>query len=185
MISEKMKEKISKLALRYVKTQADTCDLTYLERISTKVEKAKEKALHQAQKFTPTSKSVEEEADELNGYLLQYIENLVEAEGLSEEDALARAVAEFEIKEPDAQTKELEAYYQHFDPATQEVVGLMYASRILVFGVIGAMLGLAGQYLFDHKILGLIFVLMIFFGILFGTGVALSDHSKIVSQRGR
>lgn len=188
VLSEDMQKKIEKQALivaKHAANQVSKEEQTYWERISQKLDTVKNKAEKQVHKFTRNPATLDE-AQELKDYMTQYVENLMEAEALTEEDAFARAAAEFDI--PEAQStyeEQMREYYSQFDPAYEEAVGLIYASRMLICGVIGGILGMFGQMYYNGEVVGLVLAITVFLGILLGVGLALGSQAKIVKERGK
>lgn len=181
IFSPKTEEAMTRFAKEAIKNSLDKSELSYFERLELKAKQLQEKT----KKSFGTNR--EEETAELTSYMRDYMEQLINEEGLSETDAFAKAKAVFQIdssNHSEAEKKqERLSYYENLDPATEEAIGLSYASRMFLGTVIGAVLGIFGQIFYDGAIFGVVLWIMLGLGLLFGLGLGMASHAKISKSR--
>ncbi|MDT2659154.1 hypothetical protein P7E02_04705 [Enterococcus hulanensis] len=173
-------DKIQKFADEMVKASLSRDELSYPERMSLKLQELQEKT---RQNLKPDRK---EETEEITGYIKDYIVQLMKEENLSEEDALNKAMAAFRADRPlsdeEIKNQERQAYYQSIDPQTEESIGLGYASNLFIGIVIGAIIGIFGQILYNNELIGIVFFLMLGLGLLLGIALGLNKHGRVINQ---
>lgn len=180
-ISDETNKKIEHFAAEAVKLTLSKEDLSYFERFELKMKDIQKKA---QKNFWPNR---EEDKLELEQYMKEYIEELMQVEGLSEEDAFCKAQASFSVDRPFSEQeiyeKERKEYYQNMDPALEEQIGLTYGSMVLLGIVLGAILGIIIQIWYNGQIIGVVLISMLCLGLLLGVAIGLAKHAKIISNK--
>ncbi|KRM99427.1 hypothetical protein [Loigolactobacillus rennini] len=160
--------------LRLVKNEQ-----TYFEQLGARV--GSDIHYHGLFRFRPKTHLVE--ADELAGYMIDYIQAQMAA-GQSESAALAQAEQVFTVDAPDNPLvvnpayHQWQTYYAQLEQVTYKLLTLIFGSRLLIGTVVGTMLGVLAQSRYDHRALGWVFWLLLGLGILLGLGLGLASALK-------
>lgn len=189
-ISNNTREQIDQFAKINTQNSLQKEDKTYFELLSSKTTEAINKAKKEMGKFKLNSKKYEEEVEELTGYMIDYVQDLMN-KGYSEVDALEKAKVDFEVENPenpllkDEYCEKWNHYIENMNPAIQEAIGLIYASRMFIGGAIGAIIGVFGQILFNGEILGSVLWIMLGLGFVLGLALGMSGHAKITMKHSK
>ncbi|WP_054950428.1 hypothetical protein [Numidum massiliense] len=146
--SPKIKEKMNQFAKEQSRHYLEEAEMTYLEKLRRKTGQAKNKFMAKLAKFKSRSETSLEAQNDMVLYMSDYMNDLI-AEGLSEQEAFARAQEELTFRSESAKSADLQErfaeYYKNRDPADYEAIGLFYAG-FMFFGLsTGALIGFLGS----------------------------------------
>ena len=186
--SRETKEKINQFAREQAQHYLEEAEMTYLEKLRRKTGQTKRKISAQLAKLKSRSEKSIDAQNDMMLYMSDYMNDLI-AQGLSEQEALARAKEELKFRSETARSVDLQErfaeYYENRDPADDEAIGLFYAG-FLFFGLaIGALVGFLGSggretFLAAGWIDTLIGAGI---GAIIGIGLGLTSHAVIVLKK--
>ncbi|MFD0896775.1 hypothetical protein [Loigolactobacillus binensis] len=169
---------------RYARTQTRLRlvknERTYFEQLGMRV--GRDIHYHGILRFTPKTHLVE--ADELAGYMIDYIQALTAA-GLAEDAALAQAEDVFTVDSPqnplviNPEYRQWQTYYAQLEQVTYKILWLVFGSRLLIGTVVGAMLGVIAESRYADRALGWLFWLLLVLGALLGLGMGIAGMLKV------
>ncbi|MFD1319189.1 hypothetical protein [Loigolactobacillus zhaoyuanensis] len=161
--------------LRLVKNER-----TYFEQLGARV--GRDIHYHGVLRFTPKTHLVE--ADELAGYMIDYVQART-AEGMDEATALAQAATIFTVDSPEnplvinPEYRQWQTYYAQLEQVTYKILWLVFGSRLLIGTVVGAMLGVLAESRYADRALGWLFWLLLALGALLGLGLGIASMLKV------
>lgn len=188
MFSHEMKEKIKQFAKEQAPYYLEEAEMTYMEKLRRKTGEAKSKMMAKLAKFKSRSETAMEAQNDMILYMSDYMKDLME-QGVSEQEAFERAKEELKFRSETTKSADLQerifAYYNNFDPADYEAIGLFYGAFVFLGLSIGALVGFIGSggwgmFLSGGWIRTLIGAVV---GVLIGVGMGLLSHAVIVLKR--
>lgn len=182
--SREIQEKIN----RFVKDQSQNylqdAEMTYMEKLRRKTGQTKRKVGTKLARFKGQSNKGLEAQNDMLLYMSDYMNDLM-SQGLSEQQAFDKASEEMKFASDTEQATDLserfQQYYQNRDPASDEAIGLFYASFPTLGLIIGGLIGYlasGGRTMFLSG--GWIDTLIgIAVGILVGAALGMMSHGAI------
>ncbi|WP_310603367.1 hypothetical protein [Anaerosporobacter sp.] len=188
--SREIQEKINRFAAEQSKNYLQDAEMTYMEKLRKKGGEAKGKLNRNISRFKNRSEQSIEAQNDLILYISDYMNDLM-SQGLSEEDAFAKASETMKFESGSKQTTDIEKrfqeYYENMDPAQHELIGMQYGGLTLIGLTVGGLVGyiasggrtafLGGGWIDTLIGLGV--------GVLIGVGIALIGHALILSRTKR
>jgi len=161
--------------LRLVKNER-----TYFEQLGARV--GRDIHYHGILRFTPKTHLVE--ADELAGYMIDYIQAREAEDDMDEAAALGQAEIVFLVDSAEnplvinPEYRQWQTYYAQLEQVTFKLLWLTFGSRLLIGTVVGAMLGVLAESRYADRALGWLFWLLLALGILLGLGLGIASMLK-------
>ncbi|CAG5083025.1 Putative uncharacterized protein [Thermobacillus xylanilyticus] len=143
-LSRETIDKIRKFAKEQSRYYLEDAEMTYMEKMRRKSAQTRDRIMKKLAKFKNRSETALEAQNDMILYMSDYMNDLI-AQGYSEQEAFERARQDLQFRSDSDKSADLKErfteYYENFDPAASEAIGLFYAG-FLFFGV--AIGGLAG-----------------------------------------
>ena len=179
-ISKTTQSELQRFARAQTRLRLVKNERTYFEQLGARV--GRDVHYHGILRFTPKTHLVE--ADELAGYMIDYIQART-AEGMDEADALAQAETVFMVDAPEnplvvnPDYRQWQTYYAQLEQVTYKLLWLVFSSRLLIGTVVGAMLGVLAESRYADRALGWLFWLLLALGALLGLGLGTASMLKV------
>ncbi|WP_374717445.1 hypothetical protein [Neobacillus sp.] len=142
--SNEMKEKIKQFAKEQSQYYLEEAEMTYLEKLQHQIGQTKRKVTNKLSKLKTRSNVSIDVQNDLILYMSDYMNDLME-NGVSEQEAFERAKEELKFQSDTTRSSDLKdkfvEYYENFNPADHEAIGLFYAG-FMFFGIsVGGLIG--------------------------------------------
>ncbi|WP_163183508.1 hypothetical protein [Neobacillus sedimentimangrovi] len=142
--SNEMKEKIKQFAKEQSQYYLEEAEMTYLEKLQHQIGQTKRKVTNKLSKLKTRSNVSIDVQNDLILYMSDYMNDLME-NGVSEQEAFERAKEELKFQSETTRSSDLKdkfvEYYENFNPADHEAIGLFYAG-FMFFGIsVGGLIG--------------------------------------------
>ncbi len=139
-----MKEKIKQFAKEQSQYYLEEAEMTYLEKLQHQIGQTKRKVTNKLSKLKTRSNVSIDVQNDLILYMSDYMNDLME-NGVSEQEAFERAKEELKFQSETTRSSDLKdkfvEYYENFNPADHEAIGLFYAG-FMFFGIsVGGLIG--------------------------------------------
>ncbi|MCD4840210.1 hypothetical protein LRS37_15355 [Neobacillus sedimentimangrovi] len=146
--SNEMKEKIKQFAKEQSQYYLEEAEMTYLEKLQHQIGQTKRKVTNKLSKLKTRSNVSIDVQNDLILYMSDYMNDLME-KGVSEQEAFEHAKEELKFQSETTRSSDLKdkfaEYYENFNPADHEAIGLFYAG-FMFFGMsIGGLIGFIGS----------------------------------------
>ena len=142
--SNEMKERIKQFAKEQSQYYLEEAEMTYLEKLQHQIGQTKRKVTNKLSKLKTRSNVSIDVQNDLILYMSDYMNDLME-KGVSEQEAFERAKEELKFQSETSRSSDLKdkfvEYYENFNPADHEAIGLFYAG-FMFFGIsVGGLIG--------------------------------------------
>ncbi|MFH7817758.1 hypothetical protein [Neobacillus thermocopriae] len=142
--SNEMKERIKQFAKEQSQYYLEEAEMTYLEKLQHQIGQTKRKVTNKLSKLKTRSNVSIDVQNDLILYMSDYMNDLME-NGISEQEAFERAKEELKFQSETTRSSDLKdkfvEYYENFNPADHEAIGLFYAG-FMFFGIsVGGLIG--------------------------------------------
>ncbi|AIM17198.1 hypothetical protein HW35_13875 [Bacillus sp. X1(2014)] len=142
--SNEMKDKIKQFAKEQSQYYLEEAEMTYLEKLQHQIGQTKRKVTNKLSKLKTRSNVSIDVQNDLILYMSDYMNDLME-KGVSEQEAFERAKEELKFQSETSRSSDLKdkfvEYYENFNPADHEAIGLFYAG-FMFFGIsVGGLIG--------------------------------------------
>ncbi|MED3624633.1 hypothetical protein P4482_16335 [Neobacillus thermocopriae] len=132
-----MKERIKQFAKEQSQYYLEEAEMTYLEKLQHQIGQTKRKVTNKLSKLKTRSNVSIDVQNDLILYMSDYMNDLME-NGISEQEAFERAKEELKFQSETTRSSDLKdkfvEYYENFNPADHEAIGLFYAG-FMFFGI--------------------------------------------------
>jgi len=199
-ISDETEKKIDAFAQEQSRYYLDRTQMTYWEKAQAKVDKTRRKAGAKAAKFKMRSDQAQEAQEDLQTYMNDFIEDLLE-QGVSEEEAYERAAKELAHDSKTSMTDDLyehyaEKFYDQFNAfgdfggfgseeggvGSGAVIGLYYSGGVIVGAIVGALIGIILGFLFFSGLFWVGAIVGFFAGAALGVGFAMLAQARAINK---
>ncbi|PIO82218.1 hypothetical protein BSQ39_00905 [Loigolactobacillus backii] len=184
-VSKQIQAQIQKYAKVCTKLPLTADEPTYFERMGERANVEINRHHHQIGGLRIAPQAHLEEAEELAGYMTDYVQDCVEKKQMTEQAALEQAKKVFTRHSPDnplvvdERYNQWQAYYREIDNQTKQAIWLLYLSRMLFGLVIGGILGSFGEIWYEDQVVGMIFWIMLLLGLILGFAMGLATNAWI------
>ena len=188
--SQDIEKEIDRFAKEQSLHYLDAAEMTYIEKLRQKADAAKRKAGSKMARFKSRSEQAVDAQNDMILYMSDFMSDLM-SEGMTESEAFEKAKEELAVSSDSEFSTGLQdkyrQYYEGFDPAGYEAIGLFYAG----FTTLGLVLGALTAYILSggrQEFLsgGWIDTLIgAGVGVLIGAACGQISHAVIAKRKGR
>ena len=186
--SHETQKKIEQFASTQAQHYLEEAEMTYLEKLQAKAGRTTHKIGRKLARFKSRSDQALEAQGDMILYMSDYMNDLM-SRGLSEQEAFEKAREELSTSGDSDSHADLQErmrqYYENYDPADYEAIGLLYGGFTVLGFAVGALIGFlasGGVPAFLQE--GWIYTLVgLVVGSVIGTGLGLIGHAVIAKMQ--